>query len=374
MQLADLTTPCALIDLDRLELNARRMTDRVRRLGVRLRPHVKTHKCLEAARIQTDGHFGGITVSTLAEARGFADGGFTDITYAVLVDTSRLDECEVLHRRLDRFSVLLDHPQTLSELESFAATSFNPVPVFLKVDCGLHRAGVDPGSEEALRLALDLDASPLIEFRGVLTHAGHSYRCRTPEELREVASAERDVAVSFADRIREAGVAVAEVSVGSTPTATAAEGLEGVTEIRPGNYAFFDVFQAAIGSCTLSDVALSVLVRVVGVYPERKQLVINGGALALSKDPGPTHIDPDCGFGVVTSARDLRPITGLKLVSLTQEHGVVRSEAPLDEAWEPGTLLRILPNHSCLAAAGHDRYHVVRGDRVVDEWKTIRGW
>jgi D-serine deaminase-like pyridoxal phosphate-dependent protein len=374
MRLTELRTPCALVDLDRLEANARLMSEKAQQLGVRLRPHVKTHKCLEAARLQTDGHFGGITVSTLAEARGFADGGFNDITYAVLVDPSRLDECEDLHRRLDRFNLLVDHPKTLAEVERLATRSFTRISVFLKVDCGLHRAGVDPDSDEALRMATDLDASPLVDFRGVLTHAGHSYRCRTPGEVRAVAVAERDAVVGFAERIRTAGVAVPEVSVGSTPTATAAVDLDGVTEIRPGNYAFFDAFQAAIGSCALSDVALSVLVRVVGAYPSRNELVINGGALALSKDPGPNHVDPDCGFGVVTSADDQRPIAGLKLVSLTQEHGVVRSEAPLDEAWQPGTMLRILPNHSCLAAACHDRYQVVRGDQVVDEWKTVRGW
>jgi D-serine deaminase-like pyridoxal phosphate-dependent protein len=374
VKIADLKTPCALVDLDRFEANAARMAEKARRLGVRLRPHVKTHKCVEAARIQTRDHFGGITVSTLAEARGFADRGFNDITYAVPVDSGRLDECADLHHRLDRFNLLLDHPNTLADVERFAASSFTQFSVFLKVDSGLHRAGVDPDSDEAMRLASALHDSPLVDFRGVLTHAGHSYRCRTVEEVRPVAEAERDVAVGFADRLREAGMTVPEISVGSTPTATAAQDLTGVTEMRPGNYAFHDAVQVAIGTCDLADVALSVLARVVGVYPHRNEFVINGGALALSKDPGPTHVDPDSGFGVVVSVEDQRPIPGLRLVSLTQEHGVVRSESPLDGSLRPGSLFRILPNHSCLTAACFDRYQVVRGHEVVKEWKPVRGW
>ena len=180
--------------------------------------------------------------------------------------------------------------------------------------------------------------------------------------------------VAFAGRLRGEGIPVGEVSVGSTPTVMAAEDLTGVTEVRPGNYLCFDAFQAAIGSCRLDEVAFSVLATVLGAYPERRELVVNAGALALSKDPGPVHVDPDCGFGVVVDATDQRPITGLRVVSISQEHGVLRTDQPLDPRWQPGSRLRILPNHACLAAACFDRFHVVRGIEVVDEWRPVRGW
>jgi len=154
----------------------------------------------------------------------------------------------------------------------------------------------------------------------------------------------------------------------------AAEDLSGVTEVRPGNYLFFDAFQAAIGSCRLDEVAFSVLATVLGAYPERRKLVVNAGALALSKDPGPIHVDPSCGFGVVVDPGDQDPIAGLRVVSLSQEHGVLHSDRPLDPRWKPGSRLRILPNHSCLAAACFDRFHVVRGAELVDEWRPVRGW
>jgi len=374
LKITDLKTPSAVIDLGRLEANARRLSDKARRLGVRLRPHVKTHKSVEAARIQTRGCAGGITVSTLAEARGFADAGFKDITWAVPLSLDRLDECAVLHQRLDRFRLLIDHPWTLSELERFAATPWLTFRVLMEVDCGYHRTGVDPESGEAVALAHALWKSPLVEFEGILTHAGHSYQCHSPDEVLEVARQERDVMVAFANRLRTAGIDVGEVSVGSSPTFAVVDDLAGVTEVRPGNSLLFDVFQSAIGSCSLDEVALSLVARVIGVYPERSELVINAGGLALSRDPGPIHVRPNCGYGVIVDGADQHPVRHLTITSLSQEHGRVRSALPLDPSWQPGSLVRILPNHACLTAAAHDQYVVVRGDEVVDEWKTIRGW
>jgi len=193
MKFSELKTPCALVDLDRFEGNCARMADRAHALGVRLRPHVKTHKCVEAARIQTRDHFGGITVSTLAEARGFADGAFRDITYAVPVPLDRLDECATLARRLDRFHLVLDHETTLAALEESAAAHGIRFSVFLKVDCGLHRAGVDPARDESIALARHIHVSDHVGLTGILTHAGHSYASRSADQSRTVARQERDV-------------------------------------------------------------------------------------------------------------------------------------------------------------------------------------
>jgi D-serine deaminase-like pyridoxal phosphate-dependent protein len=374
VKITDAKTPCGLVDLDRMERNARRMSDHAHRLGVRLRPHVKTHKCAEVARLQVAGHFGGITVSTLAEARGFARAGFQNISYAVPVPLDRLDECVELQRDLESFHLLLDHPTTLRALEQSAPSHALRWSVFLKVDSGGHRAGVDPHGDGAVELARALRDSPHIDFRGILTHAGQAYGSRSRADAAEVAAHERELMLRFADRLGRAAVQVEEISIGSTPGLTASSNLDGVTEVRPGNYIFFDAHQAAIGSCALDEVAFSVLGRVIGVHPDRHELVVNTGALALSKDPGAIHVDASCGFGVAVNPRDQRPIAGLRLASLSQEHGIIRSEGPLDSGWSPGDVVRILPNHSCLAAACFDRYHVVRGDEIVDEWRPFRGW
>lgn len=225
------------------------------------------------------------------------------------------------------------------------------------------------GGRAALELARRIHSREGLELRGILTHAGHSYQARNAEEIRRIAGQEREVIVEFAQRLRGAGIPCPEISVGSTPTAVHAEHWQGVTEIRPGNYLFFDRYQLEIGSCRLEDCAATVLVRVLGVSPRRRQLVVDGGALAFSKDPGPTHRGGKTVYGLV------RDHPQLQLVSLSQEHGVLRARGPLDpEAFPPGRPLRIIPNHACLAAALFPRYYAVEGERVVEEWVPVRGW
>lgn len=372
MQLSDLPTPSALVDLDQLERNAARMADKARRLGVRLRPHVKTHKCVEIARIQTDLHFGGVTVSTLAEAEAFADGGFTNITYAVPIVPQKLEEAARLNGGIDTVHLLVDSLEAVSSIESFAASNRIVFPVFLEIDCGHGRSGVDPEDEQAEILARRMAVSDLIDFRGLLTHAGHAYRSRNRSEAYEVACEERNITTAFATQLRDLGIEVPEVSVGSTPTARAIDDLTGVTEIRPGNYAFYDAIQAAIGSCELDEVAFSVLATVISTHPEQGRAAVDAGSLALSMDPGAIHANPDCGFGVVVAENDRHPLPGLRITALNQEHACLAG--PGAEALQPGTRLRILPNHSCLAAACFDRYFVLRGTEVVDEWHPVRGW
>jgi D-serine deaminase-like pyridoxal phosphate-dependent protein len=350
------------------------MRERAGRLGVRLRPHVKTHKCVEVARIQHGGALGPVTVSTMAEARAFAAAGFDDITYAVPVPLDALPEAADLRARGVRLNLLFDSTRALREIEAVGAARDVRFPLFLKVDCGYHRAGVDPEREESVALARAAASLPHVELVGILTHSGQAYACRTRAEAAAVAEHERAVMVAFAGRLSEAGVPVAEVSVGSTPACTAAERYDGVTEIRPGNYAFLDAFQAAIGSCRAAEWAFTVVATVVGSYPAAGRLVLDAGALALSKDPGPTHVDPGCGFGRVCGL-DGRELEGLRLASLSQEHGIVTAATAAPAARFPiGTRMRIVPNHSCLAAACFDRYHVADGERVVGEWRPVRGW
>jgi D-serine deaminase-like pyridoxal phosphate-dependent protein len=373
MRLSDLKTPAALVDLDRLEANAGWALGRARDLGVRLRPHVKTHKCPPIGRIQSGGTPGPVTVSTLAEARAFASDGFRDMTYAVPPAPGRFPEVLEFTRTLTRFACLVDSEQTAALLEAFGDAHGARFTVLLKVDCGYHRCGADPDGKSALALARRLAASPCFALEGVLTHAGQSYAARTREETLEAARTERDVLAGFARRLRESGIEAREVSVGSTPTFAAADHLTGVTEARPGNYVFFDAFQAASGTCRLEIVAFSVLATVVGSYPERGAVVVDAGALALSKDPGPVHVDPECGFGVPCDLEG-RPLPGLRVASLTQEHGRIEGPPGTLARLPPGSLLRILPNHSCLSAACFGRYAVHRGPEVVDEWAVARGW
>jgi D-serine deaminase-like pyridoxal phosphate-dependent protein len=368
----DLPTPCAVVDLDRLESNASRMATRAKRLGVQLRPHVKTHKCAEAARIQTAEACGGITVSTLAEARAFTAAGFSDITYAVPIAPQKIPEAVDLHARIEAFNLVVDTLDAATAVEAAAAVRGLRIPVFLEVDCGGGRTGVDPDGEVGDVLVGRFAASEAIDFRGLLTHAGHAYRARNRTDAYDIACAERNLMATLAAELRDRGVAIPVVSVGATPTVLAIDDLTGVTEVRPGNYLFFDAFQNGIGTCEIDEIAFSVLATVISVHPEQKRAVVDAGALALSVDPGPVHVDPECGFGRIVAVEDQHPLPGLRIARLTQEHGTLTG--PGVAALRPGARLRIFPNHRCLSAACFESYHVLRGTEVVDEWHPARGW
>ncbi|MEJ2368412.1 MAG: alanine racemase [Acidobacteriota bacterium] len=370
-----LKTPCALVDLQRLTQNCRAMSERAARFGVRLRPHVKTHKCVEAARLQVEGHFGGITVSTLAEASRFASAGFKDIVYAVPIHPGRFQNAAEIASTGVKLGLLLDNGGALTALEDFCRAAGRRFPVWLKVDCGGGRAGVLPGDPSSVALARRVAQSGAVDFAGILTHAGQAYHCRSREEVFNIARHERDVMLRFAGTLDEAGAKVPEISIGSTPTLCRVDHLRGVTEARPGNYVFYDAFQAALGSCSLDNCAFTVLATVIGHYPQRNGFLINCGALALSKDEGPVQLDPACGYGVVCDTHTTQPHPHLRIVGLSQEHGRVKGLEPIDYNRFPiGSTVRIIPNHSCLAAACFDRYFVIESHDVVDEWIPVKGW
>lgn len=356
----EIPTPALLLDLDILEANLRRMADRCRTLGVGLRPHVKTHKCIEIGRRQQHHGAVGVTVSTLPEARAFVGAGFDDVTWAYPLHPARQSEIRDLAERCT-LRVVVDSAEAIDAAEAVG----HSLHVWLDVDCGYHRTGVDPSTPRAAALAARLADAPSLTFDGLLTHAGHAYHGPTTADVLEAAREERDTLLRFAERLRVDGVAVPGLSVGSTPAMSVIDHLRGITEARPGNYAFYDYTQVVLGSCGVRDCAASVLGTVVSARPDAAQAVTDAGALALSRDPG-RPASPSTGFGRVY--RDhatgvLYPT--LRVMSLSQEHGILNGHRPI------GATVRILPNHACLTAACFDRYHVVRGDQVVDEW-TIR--
>jgi D-serine deaminase-like pyridoxal phosphate-dependent protein len=368
VNLRDVATPSFLVDRSIVRRNCDAMREKARSSGVGFRPHVKTHKSVEIGRLQHGGAIGPVTVSTMAEAEQFANAGFRDITYAFPIAPEKLARAAQLARRIDRLSVLVDSEVAFRAIESFGEAQDVVFDVFLKVDCGYHRAGVDPADPDSARLAVALARSERVRLQGFLTHAGHSYNARDVEEIRRIAAEEAASLTRFRALLATEGLGEAMRSVGSTPTLSVVDRFTECDEVRPGNYVFFDAFQATLGSCTRADVAASVLTTVVGSYPERGALIVDAGALALSKDTSPDHLDPSFGYGLVCDL-DLNPLP-MRLVALSQEHGKVATEMHVPV----GTKLRVLPNHSCLTAAMFDTYRIVEGGRVVDEWRPGRGW
>jgi D-serine deaminase-like pyridoxal phosphate-dependent protein len=364
MDIKEISTPSLLVDIARVRRNAERMSEVARRNGVRLRPHVKTHKCVDVARIQTAGHDGAITVSTLAEARAFSLRGFTDITYAVPIERGKFDEATEILKSGVKLNLLTDDAETMRRLDEAAGRAGVCFDVFVKIDCGTHRVGVEPHMPEAVEIPRVICDARNLNFAGILTHAGHSYDVKTREEILQVARHERDSMVELAERLRLMSIEVPTVSIGSTPTMSTIDHLD---------YIFFDNYQATLGSCSFEDTALTVLAAVIHRDLSRNKLVIDAGAVALSKDRGPVGIDPGCGYGRVLDIDGNE--TGLRVTGLSQEHGeIVSDDAAMIKRFRVGDRVRVLANHSCLTAAQHSHYHVLEDGKLVDKWEIHRGW
>jgi D-serine deaminase-like pyridoxal phosphate-dependent protein len=372
MLLSDLETPALLVDRARLARNIERMRSRLAELGVPLRPHVKTAKSVEVVRLAVEGQPGGITVSTLREAEHFLDHGFTDILYAVGIVPSKLAHVAALQRRGARIAIILDSPEMAVAAAREAEALGTVFPVLIEVDTDGGRAGVAASDGGRLvEIGRILAGAPGTELRGVMTHAGLSYGCRSPEALRAHAEQERSRAVAAAQALRAAGLPAPVVSVGSTPGALFAERLDGVTEVRAGVYMFMDLVMADLGVCAEEDIALSVLSTVIGHRRDLGYLLVDAGGLAMSKDAGPARDKPSYGSLWDASGRPL----GLNVASTNQEHGLVPAGEVDFERLPIGGLVRIAPNHACMTAAAHERYHVVEGGtEVLSVWERCNGW
>ena len=371
MKLADLPTPCLVLDRAILQRTLDTMARAVARHDVALRPHMKTAKSIDVARlalgttlVQTTG----ITVSTLAEAAYFAGHGITDIIYAVGITPQKLEHIVKLNAGGADIKVITD------DLDIAALIGNHPTPprTLIEVDCGEHRGGIGPDSPELTTIARALGQA----CAGILAHAGHSYSGRSVADMARIAEAERASAVRAATRLREAGVRCDIVSIGSSPTALYASSLAGITDIRPGVYMLGDLFQAEIGTHGHADIAVTVLTSVIGRRVAERRILVDAGAMALSKDRSTEAAPQDWGFG---HARDLagHPSLGSAIVRrANQEHGIIDLDPALpDPGFKIGDRLRIAPNHICMTAAQHDRYFVVDGDDdVIGIWPRISGW
>jgi D-serine deaminase-like pyridoxal phosphate-dependent protein len=372
MQLTDIETPALVVDRSRLVRNIGRMRARLAELGVPLRPHVKTAKSADVVRLAVEGQPGGITVSTLREAEHFLDHGFTDILYAVGIVPSKLAHVAALQRRGADLAIILDSAEMARAAAREAEALGTFFPVLIEVDTDGGRAGVAAGDAKRLvEIGLILAEAPGTELRGVMTHAGLSYDCRSPEALRAHAEQERSRAVAAAEALRAAGLPAPVVSVGSTPGALFAERLDGVTEVRAGVYMFMDLVMADLGVCGEEEIALSVLATVMGHRRDLGYLLVDAGGLALSKDMGPARDRPSYGSLWDSAGRPL----GLHIASTNQEHGLVPAADTDFERLSIGSLVRVAPNHACMTAAAHERYHVVDGGtEVLAVWPRCNGW
>ena len=349
MTVDDLSTPAVVVDLDVLERNIGRMAARAREAGVRLRPHAKTHKSPEIARLQLAAGAAGITVAKTSEAEVFADAGFDDIFIAYpVVGADKSRRLLELARRV-RLAVGADSVQGAAILAAPFGEAGATLDVMMKVDVGSHRVGVAP--ERAVALGRAIAETPGLRLRGIFTHAGHAYGGETRDAVQAVARTEGGVLAKVAADLAAAGLGGLEVSVGSTPTAPDAMRVEGVTECRPGNYVFHDASQVSLGTCGLEDCAMTVAATVVSV-PAAGRAVLDAGSKTVSTDP----LRPAAGgYGWVLGTRS-------RLARMSEEHGVV--DVAEGDRFTVGQRVRVLPNHACVVSNLHDVVYGARGARV----------
>lgn len=362
MRLSDLRTPAILVDDARVERNLQAMQSAASARGVRLRPHAKTHKSVVMARRQIAAGAAGICCAKLGEAEVFAAAGVDDIRLPYPLNPVNADRVVALLDRT-RLSFIVDHPDVARGWSEAMTRAGREVDVLVKVDVGFHRCGIDPASEGAAAMVVDVARLPGLRLRGLLSHAGHGYSAKSDEELASIARTEARTLGDLAARVRERGVAIEEISVGATPTARHSLGEPGITEMRPGNYIYFDRTQVALGAATWNDCALTVLARVV-TRPAPDRIVLDCGSKTLSNDVARGWGETP-GYGVVLRGLDdPAPDPALAIERLSEEHATVKitGHSPL----APGDLVRVLPNHSCVVSNLVDAVWLVRPDGAVE--------
>lgn len=357
-----MTTPRLVLDEARLERNIARMAERAATLGLRLRPHLKTHKCVEIMQRQLRAGAAGISVATVAEAEVFVDAGADDVLIAYPPAGGwRVERMAALGARA-RVIVACDRPEHVEALAAGAAAAGTTIEFYWEVDCGVGRLGTPPGAPTAEVLAPLLDR-PSARLAGLMAFSGQAYRAETPEDLAAAAAAEGVALRESAAALRARGIDPGVLSGGSTPAIWQDAGKRGLDEYRPGNYVFYDATQVALGVARPEECALTVEATVVSV-PAPDRVILDCGSKALPVERMTALLD---GFGTVVG------MPGLRLDALYEEHAICRATGPVDLA--VGDVVAVVPGHACTCANLHGEYVVRRADGTETRWSAgARGW
>lgn len=337
-----LETSAVVVDEANLISNIKEMAALVG-TGAALHPHIKTHKCLEIARLQQRYGAEGYTCAKVYEALMLLEAGLSPVTVAYpLVEPSEATRLLVIAKKSEQIRFICDNPVSVKALSEATKYTGKVAQVFIKVDVGLHRCGVSPNSTAALTLAKLIADDPNLRFMGLLSHAGHAYGGGNPEGIRKIAAEERQLMLGVRDNLQAAGYAVPLISIGSTPSLLANDGFEGIDEVRPGNYVFYDMTAVRLGLVSRNQLSLGVAARVVSAND--RYAIVNVGSKTLSSDLGAHGTGAGAGFGEAWIKGQDTPLTVAKL---SEEHGFLEHNG---EAPEIGSHVLILPNHSCPVA------------------------
>lgn len=350
-------TPYAFVNLEAVERNIAVMADKLAEYGISHRPHIKTHKSLDMARKQLAAGAVGITVAKLSEAEVFADGGIDDILVAFpVVGERNLERLEQLHRRT-RLTVTVDSWEGAGGLSSVGIRTGKPVRVLIELDGGLHRGGRQPGSD-IVQFSRRIRELPGIEIAGIMAYFGLIYRNQNEEALIEALEEESRIISGVVTDLRAEGIEIDTVSSGSTPASKLCGYMEGVTEVRAGNYLYNDVSAVDMGLAELEDCALRIMATVVSI-PLPGMATIDAGTKTLTSDRS-HHSD---GYGIVVGQPEVT------IAALNEEHGMLRFD-PDRVKLDIGGRIEIIPNHSCVIPNLNDFLYAKRGGKIVGRIMT----
>jgi D-serine deaminase-like pyridoxal phosphate-dependent protein len=331
---------------------------------IRLRPHAKTHKSTDIAHIQVARGAVGICCAKLGEAEVFVDAGLEDIRIPYPLNPANSARLLALVDRA-RLSFIVDHLEVAREWSRVLHEAGRTVDVLVKVDVGFHRCGIDPESSGAADFVTRVADLPGLRLRGLLSHAGHAYGAASDAETASIAATEARLLTTLRDQVHAAGVRLDEISVGATPTARFSLQEEGITELRPGNYVYYDRTQVALGVATWDDCALTVLARVVG-RPASDRVILDAGSKTLTTDLA-RGLGDVSGYGVVLASLDgTNPDERLLVERLSEEHATVRVRGG-ESSLQPGDLVRIVPNHACVVSNLVDALWLVSGSQALEQ-------
>lgn len=356
----DIINPTLIIDTNVMLSNLDRMIAKSKKNNLIFRPHFKTHQSKNVAAYYREKGIDKITVSSVEMARYFAEDGWNDITIAFPTNIRERNQISELHQSI-KLNLIADNPETIKAIDSW---NLDGIGLFIEVDAGYHRTGIDIKDEQQLKRLVDLvRSSTSIIWRGFLLHNGHTYKSRGREQIISTHDESQKLFRVLNDYKKVTPEII--ISMGDTPAFSVIDQFSGFDEMRPGNFIFYDLAQWQIGSCDISDIAVCMACPVVGIYPERGELVVYGGGVHFSKDR--IEIDGKEIFGIPVRINDKgwgEPIKKGYVSSLSQEHGIINLPNSQLVHFNIGDLIGVLPVHSCLAAEASGAYRTLTGQMI----------
>lgn len=359
--LQTIDTPALLIDSVKMHENL----DFVQKLAtnkiLNLRPHFKTHKSIELAKLQISKGAIGMACSKTEEALCLADAGIKDIQIAnVLTGEHKYNRLVEIHNMVDHLTFGVDCLEHIEEADNVARANDIYFNVQIEVNYGLNRNGVST-KDQLLLLANAILEKDNLNFAGIYTHAGSVYSAQSPEEISEISKESIRLMSHFVKSLKEEGFKCPSAGIGSTPELKHIKKTEHLTELRPGNYIFNDNMQIALGSCTEDEVALYVVATVIGVHKDR--VVIDAGSKALGLDKGAHGTNMLEGYGKILDRDSV-------ISRVSEEHGIIDNP---QEEFNVGEKLLIIPNHACAVVNLFDRYLLLEEESVSEIKIDARG-